>query len=62
MTIFNLKIARMQNIPKVDELKVNWDDNCTLFHKKYSLSQLTQLHHMTLNTIFSAVILGIGVS
>ena len=33
--VFHSKNARMQNIPKVDELKENWDDNiCELIHKK----------------------------
>ena len=38
MTIFHNVNVRMQNIPKVDELKISWDDNiCKLIQRKCHL-------------------------
>ena len=60
MTIFQHKNVGMQSIPKVDELKVSWDDSiCKLIHKKCHRKN----HHsdikwdMTLNAIFSIVMM-----
>jgi hypothetical protein len=60
MTVIHYINVRMQNIPKVDELKVNWEDNIFQpFHTKYTYKTYHSdiNYHMTLNTIFGAVIL-----
>ena len=52
--------VRIQNIPHVDELRVNWNDNiCKLIHKKchYESYHSDITYHTTLNTIFSVVML-----
>ena len=55
----------MQNIPKVDELKVNWDDNIYKpIHKKcHQISYHSdKKYHMVLNTTFSVVMCTCDVS
>ena len=38
MTLFHYKNARMENIPKMNELKISWNDNiCSLIHEKCHL-------------------------
>jgi hypothetical protein len=60
MTMFPYKNAKMQNIPKVDDLKVSWDDNaCKLIHKKcHSKSYYNDLKYlMRLYTIINVDII-----
>ena len=58
MKVIHHKNVRMPNIPKLDALKVNWDDNiCKPIHKKCHQKEYQHdiKYHMTLNTIFSVV-------
>jgi hypothetical protein len=55
----SLHIARIHNIPKVDEQLVSWDDNlCKLIHKKrqYKSYHNDIKYHRTLNKIFSVFV------
>jgi hypothetical protein len=46
----------MQNIPKVDELKVSWDNNiCKLIQCHLKIYHGDIKYHMTLNAIFRVV-------
>ena len=54
-TIFHYRNIRMQNVPKVDDLKGRWDVCiCKLVHKKYHQQNYHNdiKYHMTLNAIF----------
>lgn len=58
LTIFIHIHVRMQNTPKVDELKISWDDDiCVLIQKKCQQKKLPQSHkyHMALDIILSVV-------